>query len=162
LRPRDRVALSRRPQRPGVAIRAVQLRKSALPQRRDIRGEARIDGGDQARSGLRRRLLSARAILPEDRRTAACKRYLREVRRNKEESNAVALRRAALVNTRIKKPTDTSHNQAINTGLCSFRYGFQRHCLYPLLAIPSVNRYRPNERRTLCREVRSLEQLGEP
>src|SRR4029453_1630367 len=119
LRPRDRVALSRRPQRPGVAIRAVQLRKSALPQRRDIRGEARIDGGDQARSWLRRRLLSARAILPEDRRTAACKSYIREVRRNKEESNAVTLRRAALVNTQIKKkPTDTSHKQAINTGLC--------------------------------------------
>src|SRR5262249_44742094 len=76
----------------------VQLRKSALPQRRDIRGEAGVDGGDQARSGLRRRLLSARALLPEDRRIAARKRHLREVRRNKEESDAVALRCAALVN----------------------------------------------------------------
>src|SRR5262245_33304146 len=153
------MALSRRPQRPGVAIRAVQLCKSALPQRRYVRGEAGVDGGDQARSGLRRRLLSARALLPEDRRITACKRNLREVRRNKEESDTVALRRAALVNKSIKKTTDTSHNQAIKAGLCSFRYGFQRLCLYPLLAIPSVNRYRPNERRTLCREVRSLEQL---
>src|SRR5215475_11487747 len=130
------MALSRRPQRPGVAIRAVQLRKSALPQRRDIRGEARIDGGDQARSGLRRRLLSARAILPEDRRTAACKRYLREVRRNKEESNAVAFRSAALVSKQNKKPTDTSHNQAIKAGLCSFRYGFQGPLSIPSFSNP--------------------------
>src|SRR5574341_852405 len=106
------MALSGDSQRSGVSLCALPLRQSSVSQGHDVRSEAGIDGGHQARSGLWRRLLPACSLLPEDRRGATRQRDFRQVRRDQEESATVALRRAPVVS--IKK------NNQLNA---AFRWG---------------------------------------
>src|SRR5262249_49896231 len=111
---------------------ALPLRQGALPQWSDIRGETGVDGGHQAGPGIRRRLLPARALLPEDRRKAACKRHFREVRRNKEKPGAVTLWCAAVVNMKANNgDRPCFHRRAL---LISFRVFTA--VVYPLFLQP--------------------------